>query len=72
LIDRILEAAKTATHTIVIGSSFIGMEADAGLTQQSINVTAVSPDAVPFEKTLAQEIGSIFQQVDEEEGIYVQ
>jgi apoptosis-inducing factor 3 len=70
--DRILEAAKTATHAIVIGSSFIGMEAAAGLAQQGINVTVVSPDAVPFEKTLGQEIGSVFQQVHEEQGVTFQ
>jgi apoptosis-inducing factor 3 len=72
LIDRILEAPKTATHAVVICSRFIGMKAVAGLAQQGINVTVFSPDTVPFEKTLGQEIGSIFQQVHEEEGIYVQ
>lgn len=70
--DRILEAAKTVTHAIVIGSSFIGMETAAGLAQKGINVTVVSPDSVPFEKTLGQEIGSVFQQVHEEQGVSFQ
>ena len=70
--DRILEAAKTATHAVVIGSSFIGMETAAGLAQQGVNVTVVSPDSVPFEKTLGQEIGSVFQQVHEEQGVSFQ
>lgn len=65
--DRILETAKTAAHAVVIGSSFIGMETAAGLAQQGIKVTVVSPDSVPFEKTLGQEIGSVFQQVHEEQ-----
>jgi apoptosis-inducing factor 3 len=70
--DRILEAAKTAAHAVVIGSSFIGMETAAGLAQKGINVTVVSPDSVPFEKTLGQEIGSVFQQVHEEQGVSFQ
>ena len=70
--DRILAAAKTATQAVVIGSSFIGMEAAAGLAQQGVKVTVVSPDAVPFEKTLGHEIGSVFQQVHEEQGVAFQ
>lgn len=70
--DRILEAAKTAAHAVIIGSSFIGMEAAAGLAQKGINVTVISPDSVPFEKTLGQEIGNVFQQVHEEQGVSFQ
>jgi apoptosis-inducing factor 3 len=70
--DRILKAAQTADRAVVIGSSFIGMEIAAGLTQQGVRVTVVSPESVPFEKTLGHEIGSIFQQVHEEQGVLFQ
>lgn len=70
--NRILEAAKTATHAVVIGSSFIGMEVAAGLAQKGVQVTVVSPDSVPFEKTLGQDIGRVFQQVHEEQGVSFQ
>ncbi|MBE9193134.1 FAD-dependent oxidoreductase [Gloeocapsopsis crepidinum LEGE 06123] len=67
--EKILSSAKNASRAVVIGSSFIGMEAAAGLTQQGLQVTVVSPSAVPFEKILGKEIGQLFQQVHEEEGV---
>jgi apoptosis-inducing factor 3 len=67
--DRILAAAKQATHAIVVGSSFIGMEAAAGLTQQGVKVTVVSPDSLPFQKILGDQIGQAFQQVHQENGV---
>ncbi|MEH1785560.1 MAG: FAD-dependent oxidoreductase [Nostoc sp.] len=67
--DRILTAIKQKGKAIVIGSSFIGMETAASLSQQGLQVTVVSPDSVPFKKTLGEEIGKIFQQVHEENGV---
>ncbi|MEC4817753.1 MAG: FAD/NAD(P)-binding oxidoreductase, partial [Scytonema sp. PMC 1069.18] len=70
--DRILEVAKQKGHAVVIGSSFIGMETAAGLTQQGLQVTVVSPDSVPFQKILGEQIGKLFQQVHEEKGVSFQ
>ncbi|MGL5873783.1 MAG: FAD-dependent oxidoreductase [Xenococcaceae cyanobacterium] len=67
--DRIKAAAKTRSRAVVIGSSFIGMEAASALTQQGLTVTVVSPDALPFKKILGEEIGQIFQQVHQENGV---
>ncbi|MFB2772033.1 FAD-dependent oxidoreductase [Pelatocladus sp. BLCC-F211] len=67
--DRILTAIKQKKQAVVIGSSFIGMETAAGLTQQGLQVTVVSPDSVPFKKSLGEQIGKIFQQVHEENGV---
>lgn len=67
--DRILTLSKQKGQAVVIGSSFIGMETAAGLSQQGLQVTVVSPDSVPFEKTLGEEIGKIFQQVHQENGV---
>ncbi len=39
------------------------METAASLSQQGLQVTVISPDSVPFKKTLGEEIGKIFQQV---------
>ncbi|MFN6571124.1 FAD-dependent oxidoreductase [Dendronalium sp. ChiSLP03b] len=41
----------------------------SGLSQQGLQVTVVSPDSVPFKKTLGESIGKIFQQVHEENGV---
>ncbi|MBE9180879.1 FAD-dependent oxidoreductase [Oculatella sp. LEGE 06141] len=67
--ERILAAAQQASRAVVIGSSFIGMEAAAGLTQHDVAVTVVSPSPVPFKKILGDEIGQVFQQVHEENGV---
>lgn len=72
--DRILDAAKNASHAIVIGSSFIGMETAAGLAQKGeenarIKVTVVSPASLPFENILGKELGQVFRQVHEENGV---
>ncbi|MBN4003065.1 apoptosis inducing factor family protein [Nostoc sp. LPT] len=67
--DRILTTSKQKGQAVVIGSSFIGMETAAGLRQHGLEVTVVSPDSVPFKKTLGEEIGKLFQQVHEENGV---
>lgn len=67
--EKILAAASGAKRAVVIGSSFIGMEAASGLRQQGLEVTVVSPSSVPFEKILGEEIGKTFQQVHEENGV---
>ncbi|MEH2349840.1 MAG: FAD-dependent oxidoreductase [Nostoc sp.] len=67
--DRILTSIKQKGQAVVIGSSFIGMETAAGLSQQGLQVTVISPDSVPFKKTLGEKIGKIFQQVHEENGV---
>lgn len=67
--DRILAAAETASRAVVIGSSFIGMEIASGLTQRGVKVTVVAPSSPPFKKILGDEIGQVFQQVHEENGV---
>lgn len=66
--EQILAAAKQASRAVVIGSSFIGMEVAAGLTQQGVKVIVVSP-TLPFKKILGEEIGQVFQQIHEENGV---
>ena len=63
--DAIMEAAPHASHAVVIGASFIGMETAASLRERKLSVTVVAPDKVPFEKTLGPEIGRLLQQVHE-------
>jgi len=67
--ERILAGAKKGAQAVVIGSSFIGMEAASGLTQKGLKVTIVSPESLPFKKILGEEIGQVFQQVHEENGV---
>jgi apoptosis-inducing factor 3 len=66
--EQILSAAQQASRAVVVGSSFIGMEAASGLTQRGVNVTVVS-SSLPFQKILGKEIGQVFQQVHEENNV---
>ncbi|MDF5722784.1 MAG: FAD-dependent oxidoreductase [Rhizonema sp. PD37] len=70
--DRILAAASQAKQAVVIGSSFIGMEIASGLTQKGVKVTVVSSESLPFQKILGEELGRVFQQVHQENGVIFQ
>lgn len=65
----ILATLDNAQKVLVIGSSFIGMETAASLTQQGLEVTVVSPSNVPFKKVLGDKLGKMFQQVHEQNGV---
>ncbi len=67
--QQIVAAAQEASQAVVIGSSFIGMEVAASLRKQDIAVTVVSPDAVPFASILGEEIGQMFRQLHEKNGV---
>ncbi len=66
---QILAAAEPGRRAVVIGSSFIGMEMASGLTQRGVAVTVVSQDQVPFEESLGERIGRVFEQVHRENGV---
>ena len=68
-VNSILNAVKNAQKALVIGSSFIGMEVAASLTQQGLEVTVVSPEDVPFKKILGDKLGKMFQKVHESNGV---
>ena len=61
-----MEDAKTA---VVIGASFIGMEAAGALRKQGLDVTVVAPEETPFGKTLGTRIGKAVQAWHEENGV---
>jgi NADPH-dependent 2,4-dienoyl-CoA reductase/sulfur reductase-like enzyme/nitrite reductase/ring-hydroxylating ferredoxin subunit len=67
--DTIIAAAEQAKRAVVIGASFIGMEAASSLKTRGLEVTVVAPNKTPFEKTLGAAIGSLFQKIHEENGV---
>lgn len=67
--DVIIKAAQKDSRVVVIGASFIGMEAASSLRERNLTVTVVAPDKIPFEKTLGQEIGTLLRQVHEAHGV---
>lgn len=66
---QILTSAQDAKTAVVVGSSFIGMETAASLTQAGLSVTVVSPEAIPFEKTFGTDVGRRLQTLHEKNGV---
>ncbi len=67
--DAIIAAAEASKRAVVIGASFIGMEAAASLKTRGLEVTVVAPEKTPFEKTLGGEIGAVFQKIHQDNGV---
>jgi apoptosis-inducing factor 3 len=67
--DAIIKAAGQSSRAVVVGASFIGMEAAYSLAERGLRVTVVAPDSVPFEKTLGAEIGALFRRLHESRGV---
>jgi nitrite reductase/ring-hydroxylating ferredoxin subunit len=57
----IIERASGAKRAVVIGSSFIGLEAAASLRARGLEVDVVGRDALPLENVLGAELGAFVQ-----------
>ena len=68
--DALLAAAKDAKQVVVIGASFIGMEAASSLIGEGRAVTVIAQEKVPFARVLGPEIGAMFQKMHEEKGVH--
>jgi len=65
----IIERATRARRAVVVGASFIGMEAAASLRARGLEVHVVAPDAQPFGKTLGPDLGAFLRGLHEERGV---
>jgi 3-phenylpropionate/trans-cinnamate dioxygenase ferredoxin reductase subunit len=67
--DRLAADVKKAKHVVVVGAGWIGSEVAASLRQLGKEVTIVAPDAVPLERVVGAEIGSVFAQLHTDNGV---
>ena len=67
--EALIARSEGAASVAVIGASFIGMEAAAGLAARGTEVTVVGREAVPFEPVLGAEVGRVFQDAAQAKGI---
>ena len=54
---------------VIIGASFIGLEAAAALRVRGAGVTVVGPETVPLARVLGPEVGAFIRTVHEDKGV---
>lgn len=67
---RIVAQAKG--KAVILGSSFIGLEAASALRKRGLAVTVVAPDAIPFVKQFGERIGAMFRDLHAKNGVVFQ
>jgi NADPH-dependent 2,4-dienoyl-CoA reductase/sulfur reductase-like enzyme/nitrite reductase/ring-hydroxylating ferredoxin subunit len=65
----IIESTKGARRAIVIGASFIGLEAAAALRAREIEVHVVGLEQRPMERVLGPEMGDFVRTLHEQHGV---
>ena len=65
----LVSKALTAHRAVVIGASFIGLEAAASLRARNIDVQVVGPETIPMEKILGPELGNFIRRLHEGHGV---
>jgi NADPH-dependent 2,4-dienoyl-CoA reductase/sulfur reductase-like enzyme/nitrite reductase/ring-hydroxylating ferredoxin subunit len=65
----IIAKAKEARRAVVVGASFIGLEAAAALRTRNVAVTVVAPDERPLARVMGPQLGDFIRGVHEEHGV---
>lgn len=67
--DALVEAAAKASSVVVVGASFIGLEAAASLRERGLPVHLVGFEATPLEAKIGREVGRLVRAIHEEHGV---
>ena len=65
----IIDRAGAASHAIVIGASFIGLEVASALRSRGLQVDVVAPEARPMERILGPQMADFVRALHEEHGV---
>lgn len=61
--------ARAKGRVVVVGSSFIGLEVAAALIARGLEVHVVGREAIPLERILGRDLGSLVLRVHQEHGV---
>ncbi|WP_434382009.1 FAD-dependent oxidoreductase [Melittangium boletus] len=67
--ERLLAHAPPGARAVILGNSFIGMEAASALRGRKVDVTVVAPNDIPFAKQFGEEVGRLFKTLHERNGV---
>ncbi|XP_016374062.1 apoptosis-inducing factor 3-like [Sinocyclocheilus rhinocerous] len=66
---RCIHYACMGCRTVVVGTSFVGMEVAAYMIDMASSITIIGSSELPYQKTLGPEIGKVTMMVLEERGV---
>ena len=67
-VRSILAASENAKHAVIIGTSFIGLEAASALTQKGLHVTVIGPEPLPFAGKFGEKVAAVLKTFHESKG----
>lgn len=67
--ERLVESASTARTAVIVGASFLGLEAAAALRARGLAVRVVALESIPFARSLGRALGSSIRSLHEAHGV---